>query len=1591
MQPPLQLAAAVATVEASLWVRNGQCMSEQVLNYHSPPLCRHMSDLDLLVLQLGASQAGNAYTLNATFSAFGHLRLLRACIATLTADAVDSDNCDAEAERVCAALSLQRSVAHIFGSPFEVFATADAGGSRDGSSGGGGGSSVPGPLHRAIFGGGGGGGAGAGGDDDEELPNAGDAAASGGAFGDDEGNGRGGGEAEEAERVCGVFAWGAGPTQRAALLEDCLRLIMQLAVHLPRPAGEVHVVADMQSELTHMLLLRARTHSEMVEAMSSADEDPPRAELLQAAIDAVAVLQPGSPSTYSLRNGAIRDYVPTHPHLSRTDHQHVLQRQETLIRQERRDSDSASQLPPNGTPSEPAQRPPPPAHACFAAVRGLALSVPLLRLTRALCVHALLPPPPRLAGPMVQPPADLSRCLDKALQLLTLAMHVTTARSGSPGTSAAAAPGGEGESMCCNCAPREGSLAAGEALGRSVPAFWAALCWAPASSGGTALPCDGGDGVEPVGVDARAALQLSLLGALHALLLHSGGRAGAGFRDADGKLSAVSASNAQWMLYEAARHSPQCAAELERLTAALQGQRTSDGGQDSSRRQRRRHAQEAAMQRMAKQRAAFASAFASQLDDSLEVDGPHTGMPSPSASPHKPPLNGDTAMSDAGATPDGDRPLCIMCHGSHSPSRMVALSFAQLSSLRHSGLYAQPSGLDGATSSGPQRCVDDFHLQLCGHAMHLECWQRYLVAVSERRGGVQVLDPERRGLVLCPLCKSVSNVALPLLPLPLPPPLLPPQPERPRDDPSEPFEPAIAPSPQTPPSLPPPLRAPTLDETCTWLQKGLPAALERLHTQVHALVVPAGADPSQPRGDGWGVPEEPRTGEAVAPSVVPGSATTKDGAVSNSGGAGGAGGAAGASGAAGVDGAAAGSAAAGSAAAGGVAPGAACRIASPSSDLMGLSLGEEAAVAAAAQGRSAAAAAATAAAAAAAAAAATMQATEGWAAGLASALQGLRAAQQHSPNSMEAEPRAATTQPLAATTQLLASDLLPLYVSGWRAVALSFAVAAIEWRGAVGMSSEPWVPPSRATRESLGVQFRALQLRPELLHAALSLDTGADKRLELFSEKLAQLLQMLLSGDRLYQYQAVLLGRARPVAASAELLEAPAPTPTLLRCELAEVALLVLAALPAPSAVEVVCQLALLSLAALGQALLRACFSTDVCDEPPCTAWPHALESETEAAAALLADARSGLGNSAAPPLSPPPPPGAMSGAQREEASALGALRERLAVAARLRVHEAAPRGAALLCAVSVAMEHTSAMCDLLLHAVRPADFAPRAVPFSLGGGGGGGGGGGTPPSGLCSVTARDALRTEAALAVLERWAAACAPPVPLPRTLLAGGPAVLQLHVMPSDFSALTAQLHGRGCIYCHTPPLEPAVCLLCGALVCAGPNCRRHRAEGDKKEGECTRHARTCGTGTGMLYLAHQGMVLLMDGSRAACAPSRPAPSPPLAPPRPPRPPLAPSPSLAPSPPPPRTAYNTTSPRPATFGPAHSRTPGFISRRYQPSLYLDSHGEEDKGLRRGKPLYLSKPRVAALLRMWLTHSIPLEVARARASSSSVIRANFY
>ena len=62
-----------------------------------------------------------------------------------------------------------------------------------------------------------------------------------------------------------------------------------------------------------------------------------------------------------------------------------------------------------------------------------------------------------------------------------------------------------------------------------------------------------------------------------------------------------------------------------------------------------------------------------------------------------------------------------------------------------------------------------------------------------------------------------------------------------------------------------------------------------------------------------------------------------------------------------------------------------------------------------------------------------------------------------------------------------------------------------------------------------------------------------------------------------------------------------------------------------------------------------------------------------------------------------------------------------------------------------------------------------------------------------------------------------------------------------------------------------------------------------------------------------------------------------------------------------------------------------------YSPSLYVDEHGEEDVGLRRGRPLFFSEERNQALERLWRTHGIPREVSQIRSTSDRVIRDNWY
>ena len=56
-----------------------------------------------------------------------------------------------------------------------------------------------------------------------------------------------------------------------------------------------------------------------------------------------------------------------------------------------------------------------------------------------------------------------------------------------------------------------------------------------------------------------------------------------------------------------------------------------------------------------------------------------------------------------------------------------------------------------------------------------------------------------------------------------------------------------------------------------------------------------------------------------------------------------------------------------------------------------------------------------------------------------------------------------------------------------------------------------------------------------------------------------------------------------------------------------------------------------------------------------------------------------------------------------------------------------------------------------------------------------------------------------------------------------------------------------------------------------------------------------------------------------------------------------------------------------------------------------MDEHGEEDPGLRRGRPLFLNDVRHRALEQLWRHQGIPREVAQIRSTSDRVIRDNWY
>jgi hypothetical protein len=124
-----------------------------------------------------------------------------------------------------------------------------------------------------------------------------------------------------------------------------------------------------------------------------------------------------------------------------------------------------------------------------------------------------------------------------------------------------------------------------------------------------------------------------------------------------------------------------------------------------------------------------------------------------------------------------------------------------------------------------------------------------------------------------------------------------------------------------------------------------------------------------------------------------------------------------------------------------------------------------------------------------------------------------------------------------------------------------------------------------------------------------------------------------------------------------------------------------------------------------------------------------------------------------------------------------------------------------------------------------------------------------------------------------------------------------------------------------------ETAICLLTGAVMRSGST-RRPFHRAQRPPGACTIHARKNGSGIGIFFLVQKCTVLLMHNNKSA---------------------------------------------------------------YSASLYVDEHGEEDPGLRRGRPLFLNDIRYRALELLWRQQGIPREVAQIRSTSDRVIRDNWY
>lgn len=90
--------------------------------------------------------------------------------------------------------------------------------------------------------------------------------------------------------------------------------------------------------------------------------------------------------------------------------------------------------------------------------------------------------------------------------------------------------------------------------------------------------------------------------------------------------------------------------------------------------------------------------------------------------------------------------------------------------------------------------------------------------------------------------------------------------------------------------------------------------------------------------------------------------------------------------------------------------------------------------------------------------------------------------------------------------------------------------------------------------------------------------------------------------------------------------------------------------------------------------------------------------------------------------------------------------------------------------------------------------------------------------------------------------------------------PVLFELVALPRKLDILLGNIEKWHCNNCEKVPVDPAICLICGTLVCSQSRCC---SSFSTNKGECNIHADLCGGGTGMFFLIKKCVLLvLFDG---------------------------------------------------------------------------------------------------------------------------------